>query len=178
MSTAAKAHRATFRQFLYDSFPVTHVGVLNIRALVRASYSGMDWTASVYSHFLRKFNHNIWGRHRGQKQVGAVAVAHNRKHVDNTHIHVGFWGLPTKFTQAELKSEFLNAAAHTPGVQYTHTDSAALAAFFEPCAGSKRWLNYSSRLIGWQGDDWDDCLFALTADAVAVGAVYTADAVS
>ena len=197
MNSAATHQRQQYRQFLYDTFPTTHVGVLNIKPLKRAGYSGLDWTANIYSDFLRKFNHNIYGRHRGTKQVGAVALAHNRRHIDDTHIHIGFWGLPLRLSDSQLNEKFMNAAQHTTGVlyqRYAIKPSAALVSvkqqpeadtvtlvqaatgartvFFERQRTAHSWMNYSSRLVGWNGDNWDDCLFNLTALPISNGPVH------
>ena len=191
MNSATAHQRQQYRQFLYDTFPTTHVGVLNIKPLKRAGYSGLDWTANIYSDFLRKFNHNIYGRHRGTKQVGAVALAHNRRHIDDTHIHIGFWGLPLRLSDSQLNEKFMNAAEHTTGVLYqryavkpsavtvvVQNQPAAAApdksrtVFFERQRTAHSWMNYSSRLVGWNGDDWDDCLFNLTALPVSNGPVH------
>jgi hypothetical protein len=143
---------AAFRQMLYTDFPTTHVGTLNVLPQHRNEHD----MRQIFQYFQKKFDTAVWGGngYKSGKRMGAVAFLHARTHIDDAHIHMGFWSLPERLTAQQLGQKFQNTAQHTHGVLYTQTRApyrGAIAVHFE----SQRtggWLNYCSRLLADSSD--------------------------
>lgn len=150
--------KSLFREMLYQ-LPVTHIATLNIEPLYRNSND----LCQVLQQFIRKFNRSLWGGngYASGKRMGIVAFVHARKHIDDTHIHMGLWNLPVQKDDTELKQRFYQAAKNTTGVLYTETQAPRrgnLAVHFEP-QQTGGWIGYCSRLLADSTDA--NCLIEL-----------------
>ena len=155
--------KSLLREMLYN-LPVTHVATLNVVPIHRNEPD----MRQIVQHFQRKFNKSLWGGngYTSGKRMGAVALFHARRHIDDAHIHMGLWALPTRFTAEQLEHKFHDVAQHTHGVLYTQTRAprrGAPAVHFEP-QHTGGWMNYCSRLLTDSSDT--NCLIDLIQQPV------------
>ena len=134
------------REMLYQ-LPVTHIATLNIEPL----YPNRNDLCQVLQQFIRKFNRSLWGGngYASGKRMGIVAFVHARKHIDDTHIHMGLWNLPVQKADAELEQRFYQSAKKTTGVLYTETHAprrGSIAVDFQR-ERTGGWIAYCSRLL-------------------------------
>lgn len=147
--------KAESREWLYSSFPCTHIATLQLESDCRTR----DAAQRVFNRFVYKFNERLWGGNNWKKgtldkKLSVLGTIQGKRCSDNIHLHLAISGFPTKYTERELKNTFYKAALHTGGIQcfwskrendYKVTNETDLSVQFEKVGNSGAWLNYITR---------------------------------